>query len=158
MRRIGEPDELLRGLADTVRRFEAVAHRLSPERLTSSKQGWSPNEILWHVRAAADVYGEQVTRILEEENPRWRHVSPRARMKKSRYDQVPFEESVAAFARQRAELLGRLQPLPPEAWQRAATVKVDKRPDWHLTLQERLWGMANHEAAHCAQVEEWLQD
>lgn len=115
--------------------------------------GWSPNEILWHIRAVADVYGEHVKRILDEEVPRWRHVSPRARMKKARYDQLPFAESYAAFARQRSDLLALLGSIPPEAWHRFAIVRVEER-EWRMTLQERVWGMAHHEEIHCAQLEE----
>jgi hypothetical protein len=33
-------------------------------------------------------------------------------------------------------------------------VRVPHRnDDWRLTLQELLWGMANHEQSHCTQLE-----
>lgn len=153
-----EPQVLVRALAGTPARVDAAAGRLPAGQLTASAapDGWSPNEMLWHIRAVADVYGEHVTRILNEDAPRWRHVSPRARMKKARYDQMPFSESFAAFARQRAELVSLLGSLPPEAWQRVALVKVEHRgrQESPLTLLERVWRMANHEEIHCAQMEE----
>ncbi|MEX2228053.1 MAG: DinB family protein [Dehalococcoidia bacterium] len=155
MDRTAEPATLVRSLAETATRVEAVARRLSTAQLTVSPLpgGWSPNEILWHLRATADVYGEHITRIMNEDQPSWRHVSPRARMKKARYDQLPFAESFAAFARQRADLLARLGSIAPEAWQRIALVRAGERES-RLTLQERVWGMANHEEIHCAQMEE----
>jgi hypothetical protein len=154
MERSAEPSVLVRSLAETARRIEAVGRRLPAAQLTvSSTAGtWSPNEILWHIRATADVYGEHIDRILNEDEPRWRHVSPRARMKKARYDETPFAESFAAFERQRADLVALLGSLPAGAWQRFALVRVEKRES-PLTLHERVWGMANHEEIHCAQME-----
>lgn len=155
MDRTAEPATLVRSLAESTVRVEAVARHLSAAQLRVSPvpEGWSPNEILWHIRAQADVFGEHITRIINEDQPRWRHVSPRARMKKARYDQLPFVESFAAFARQRSDLLALLGSIAPEAWQRIAVVRVGER-EWRLTLQERVWGMANHEEIHCAQMEE----
>ncbi len=118
--------------------------------------GWSPNEILWHIRAVADVHTEHIIRVLGEDEPRWRQVSPRARMKKSRYDQLPFAESFAAFKEQRSALMALLQGLGIEAWERVAIVHVpyndsESRP----SVRELSWGMANHEAGHCTQMEEF---
>lgn len=155
MERTVEPSTLSRLLGETVARMEAVERRLAAAQLTLSPapEGWSSNDILWHIRATADVYGEHISRILKEDEPSWRHVSPRARMKKARYDQLPFAESLAAFARQRTDLLTALESIPPEAWERIALVRVDQR-EWRLTLRERVSGMANHEKIHCAQMEE----
>ena len=47
---------------------------------------------------------QHIDRIVHEDGPRWRHISPRARMKKARYDLLPFEASFADFARQRGGL------------------------------------------------------
>ena len=151
--RNASPVDLVRTLGETTSRVDAIARGLPAEQLLVSVGGWSPNEILWHIRATADVYGEHIKRILDEDEPRWRHVSPRARMKKSRYDQLTFHESFAAFAHQRAELVDQLSALAPEAWERIALVRVDKR-DQRLSLHERVWGMANHEEVHCRQLEE----
>jgi hypothetical protein len=155
MDRTAEPAELLRSLAESLARVEAVGSRLTAEQFVTPPEpgAWSPNEVLWHIRATADVYDEHVRRILEEDTPGWRHVSPRARMKKSRYDLVPFAESAAAFAAQRTGLIALLKDLPPEAWQRFALVRVEKR-EWRLTLHERVWGLANHEEVHGAQMED----
>ena len=157
MDRSAEPATLVRSLAETTARIDAVARHLSAAQLTVSPvpKSWSPNEVLWHIRATADVYGEHINRILNEDAPRWRHVSPRARMKKARYDELTFAESFAAFAEQRTALLALLENIAPEAWQRIAIVRVPhKEREWQLSLHERVWGMANHEGIHCAQMEE----
>jgi hypothetical protein len=156
MERTAEPTTLIRSLADTTARVEAVARGLTAAQLTCSPApgGWSPNEILWHIRATADVYGEHITRIMNEDSPRWRHVSPRARMRKARYDRLPFAESFAAFTQQRAGLVALLETMRPEAWQRLALVRVAGREsEWRLTLHERVRGMANHEEIHCGEME-----
>jgi hypothetical protein len=156
MDRNAPPETFVRRLAENAARIEAVERILSPAQLVATPEpgGWSPNEILWHIRATDDVYREHIKRILEEDGPGWRHVSPRARMKKSRYDQLPFAESFAEFARQRRELISLLESISPEAWQRIAVVRVPHRQlDWRLTLHVRVWGLADHEAGHCAQIE-----
>lgn len=150
-----EPAALVRSLSETAARIEAASRPLSPEQLIAPppQGGWSPNEILWHIRAQADVYGEHITRILNKDEQRWRHVSPRARMKKARYDLLPFAESFADFAQQRSELVALLGNLQPGSWERVAVVRVEQR-EWRLTLVERVRGIAKHEEIHCAQLEQ----
>jgi hypothetical protein len=154
MDRLADPAKLLDALSRTLDRFQAASVKRSPAQLLAagSSGEWSPNEILWHIRASADVYGEHIERILAEEAPSWRHVSPRARMKKARYDQVPFADSLAAFTQQRAGLVAMLEGLPANAWQRFAIVRADKR-ERRLTLQERVAGMVHHEEIHCREFE-----
>jgi hypothetical protein len=150
------PDVLVQALAATTTRIGSAAKGLSEAQLTSpgGASSWSPNQVLWHIRATADVHGEHIHRILEEDEPRWRHVSPRARMKKARYDELPFAESFAAFAKQRRDLVQLLTGLVPDSWSRAAVVRVAHRDsDWRLTLKQQVWGMADHEEGHCAQIE-----
>ena len=152
-----KPAEILRSLADVSERIEAVGKRLSAAKLKASPEpgAWSPNEILWHVRATADVHGERIARILDEDTPRWRHASPRARMKKVNYNQLPFAESFAAFKQQRADLIGRLKKLSPTAWDRAALVYVPYyKTEVRFAVRVLAWGMADHELGHCDQIEE----
>lgn len=154
MDRDAQPAELVRALARTPARFRAVGGHLPASRLREppAPGAWSPNEILWHVRAVADVYGEHVGRLLREEQPRWRHVSPRQRMKKARYDHLPFQESLETFERQRGQLVELLGGLEAAAWRRFALIRVAERES-RLTLYERIRGMAHHEEIHCAQLE-----
>jgi hypothetical protein len=157
MDRNAPPADLLRGLAETAACASAIGEQLSAAKLKASPkpEGWSANEILWHIRATADVHGEHIDRILNEDEPRWRHVSPRARMKKSRYDELPFAESLAAFAQQRADLVALLKGVEPEAWQRVALVFVPYyKREWRLTLHAQVWAMVDHEEGHCAQMEQ----
>jgi hypothetical protein len=156
MDRAAAPDRMLDSLAQTLARIAAVERELSALQLITSPGGgaWSPNEVLWHIRATADVHGEHIRRIVSEDEPHWRHVSPRARMKKSRYDELPFAESFAAFAEQRRDLVQLLTSLAPESWRRAAVVRVAHRQgELRFTLHQHVWAMADHEEGHCAQIE-----
>ena len=156
MKRNAEPAAIVRGLADTTARIDAVAGRLSAAQLVASPAGgrWSPDEILWHIRATADVHSEHIMRTLNENEPRWRHVSPRARMKKSRYDQMPFAKSFTAFKEQRSALVALLEGVGAEAWERVAIVRVPYNDsEWRPTVRELASGMVDHEAGHCVQME-----
>lgn len=154
MDRNAAPEIFVGELAKNVERMAAMARRLTPEQLVAppAQGGWSPNEVLWHIRATADVHDGHIRRILDEDEPRWRHVSPRARMKKVRYHELPFADSLEALEEQRRALVAELQELPPEAWQRLAIVKVEQK-EWRLTLHRHVWGYAEHEAGHCVQLE-----
>ena len=158
MSRNADPTIYIQALAENLSRIELVARQLSADQLRKAPEpgAWSANEILWHIRATADVYGKHINRILTEDTPAWSHVSPRAQMKKSRYDQLPFADSLAAFQQQRTNLLAQLGNLAPAAWQRTALVRVPYRTDgrdWRLTLHERVWGFADHETGHVREME-----
>ena len=155
-----DPGAITRGLAATLARIEAVRDKLSAPDLVARPDGggWSANEILWHIRATADFHGKHIRRILEEDSPTWRHVSPRSEMKKARYDALPFAESLAGFRAQRIALVERLAALEPAAWQRFAIVRVPwMKENWRLTLHERVAGMVEHEHIHCAEMEQIVE-
>ncbi len=119
-------------------------------------ESWSVNEILAHLRACADVWGEAIGRILQQDHPTIRHVSPRTWIRKTNYLSLDFQVSFREYGRQRDELLQVLQSLRPEEWQRRATVKAATklREETVLSYAGRL---ANHEAGHCAQIDRVVQ-
>ena len=84
--------------------------RASPEPDT-----WSVNDVLAHLRACHDVLGGSILRIIAEDTPRWRRMSPRTWTRKTDYPEWEFAPSFTAFKRQRTELLKVLEPLAPEA-------------------------------------------
>jgi hypothetical protein len=109
---------------------------------------WSVNEILAHLRACHDVLGGNMLRILAEESPTWKGMSPRAWLKKTDYPQWEFEAAIDAFAKQRAALLAVIEPLPPEAWERTAKViGMIGESHWYSVAYYAGW-MAGHERAH----------
>ncbi len=147
-------EQALTILAETPQRIAALTGSLSSEQLHRRPQPeeWSLNEILAHLRACADVWGGYMRRIIAEDTPTIRVVSPRSYIHKTNYPALDFRVSFDAYAAQRADLLATLERLPRESWLRAATVKAVGRvyPRTVLDFADR---MARHEREHVRQIE-----
>ncbi len=114
---------------------------------------WSANEVLAHLRSCADVWGGCIATILREDHPTIRAVNPRTWIKSTDYHAQAFQPSLEAFAAQRAALLALLEPLPPDAWSRAALVSVAGRPLERTVHSYAQW-MATHERPHLKQIQQ----
>lgn len=116
---------------------------------------WSANEVLAHLRACADVWGDAIERILAEDHPTIRALNPRTWISQTNYLQLTFHTSLNAFSLQRADLVERLQRISPEEWLRSAQVtgagKALER-SVHFYAQ---W-LATHERPHIKQIERTL--
>lgn len=134
-------------------RIAEAARRLGEKRLDYKplSEDWSARENLAHLRACADVWGTGIARMLGEDNPAWRYVSPRGYLHKTNYLTLGFGESFAAFAAQRDELLKTLLALSPSGWSRAAT--INGKQETVLAYADRI---ASHEGLHVEQIEELL--
>lgn len=147
-------EQVLTLLAATPPRIAALATGLTPAQshTAPTQGGWSVNDVLAHLRACADVWGDCIAAILAEDTPTLRAVNPRTWIKKTDYLELEFQPSLRIFATQRAELLAVLEPLPYEDWSRAATVTgAGKVLEWTvLSYAQRL---ARHERPHVKQVE-----
>ena len=117
-------DEIMEILRTTVPRLAELTDGVPRTRLHAAPDdGWSPNHVLAHLRACHDVLGGSVLRILREDHPAWKGMNPRAWMKQTDYAGWEFDPALEAFRAQRAELLGVLEPLPPDAWELVALVR-----------------------------------
>ncbi|HEU4327701.1 MAG TPA: DinB family protein [Roseiflexaceae bacterium] len=114
---------------------------------------WSANEVLAHLRSCADVWGDCIATILREDYPTIRAVNPRTWVKSTDYHEQAFQPSLEAFAAQRTALLALLEPLPPDAWSRAARVTVAGRPLERTVHSYAQW-MATHERPHLKQFQQ----
>jgi hypothetical protein len=148
------PEQVVTVLADTPRRIEAATaglnvarlhHRLSPDE-------WSANDVLAHLRACADVWGDCIVRILQEDTPTIRAVDPRTWMDKTDYPRVRFPVALAAFSAQRQELLAVLGGLSEDAWSRNAVVTGAGKALERTVLSYARW-LARHERPHVKQIE-----
>ncbi len=147
-----DPTAVIAMLNSTPRRIASVTLGLSDKDLIwkPSPDSWSVNEVIVHLRACADVWGDSILMILREDTPTFRYVSPRTWIRKTNYPQSDFQASFLAFRRQRDELLKALQPLAHEDWLRRAIVRATKpREETVLSYAHRL---AGHEAGHCDQI------
>lgn len=148
------PDQVLEVLAATPRRIATATASAGPAQLDRrpSPQEWSAAEVLAHLRACSDVWGGCIAQVLRDETPTIRAVNPRTWIDRTDYAVLPFSEHVTAFAAQRAQLLGVLEPLAPAGWQRNAVVIGAGRPLERTVLSYAVW-LASHERPHVKQVE-----
>ena len=141
--------EVMEILTTTVPRLEELTRDVQEQRLyTVTEYGWSVNDQLAHLRACHDVLGGNMLRIIREDHPAWKGMSPRTWQKRTDYFDWKFPPAFDVFREQRAELLEVLEPLPPEAWERTATVSVP--PNQVYEYSARYYGdwMARHERGH----------
>lgn len=151
-----DPPAVVSLLHSTPRRIEAVTLGLGEKDLTwrPSPDSWSINEVIAHLRACADVWGDSISNVLKENHPTLRYVSPRTWMRRTNYLNSDFQASFLAFRRQREDLLKILKPLDHQSWLRRATVNAAKpREETVLSYAQRL---ASHEAGHCEQIDRIL--
>ncbi len=113
---------------------------------------WSIIEVLAHLRASADIRGEQrILNMLHYDEPRLVTDSPRNWSLAVEYAGVPFCESLVAFSEQRKCLLDRLRALPSENWQRGATL-TGVRPVRRETVHSEADALIRHELRHLQQI------
>ncbi len=145
--------QVLDQLRSTPLRLRELTAGVPPELLrTAPGPGeWSANDVLAHLRACSDRWGEAATRIVVEDGPRLRGTEPRVWITKTNYLDLEFTPSLRAFVRQRKALLAVLDPLSPGEWQRTGTLVGAGKPVSRTvhTYAERL---ARHERSHVKQV------
>ena len=149
-----EIEQYLKLLEETPRRIKQLTSSIDEVRLQrkTEKFPWSVNDILAHLRACADVWGDSIIAMLAEENPKVPYRHPRQWIKKTDYPKLPFHESFQAFKSQRKRLLKVLKSLSFEDWSRAATIQGREH-----TVFAQVRRMATHENEHYGQIEETLK-
>ena len=112
---------------------------------------WSAKEVLAHLRSCADVWGNCIVRIINNDTPTIRAVNPRTWIESTDYREQKFQPSLKAFTVQRNDLLSILGPLKPTIWSRAATITGAGKP-LVRTVQFYAQWMATHERPHLKQI------
>ena len=118
----------------------------------TAAEPWSVNDILAHLRAAADTRERFIARMATGEHATLSYQSPRSELRKTNYVDLPFAENLAAFRSQRASLVDRLEALPAEHWSRGSLIR--DRPE---TVASYVRYLTDHETAHCEQIETLLR-
>ncbi|HET6379636.1 MAG TPA: DinB family protein [candidate division Zixibacteria bacterium] len=100
-------EEIMAILPETPGRLSSLTDGLTDAQLHAAPEpgAWSVNDVLAHLRACNDVLGGNVRRILDEDGPAWRGMSPRTWQARSGYHDWTFREAFEAFTAQRAKLL-----------------------------------------------------
>jgi hypothetical protein len=140
-------------LSETPTKITRIAQGLSQEQLRRQPEvdAWSAQEIVAHLRACAEVWGRSIDRMLAEDHPTIRYVSPRGWITKTDYLQQDFRETLRGFAEQRRVLVTTLRTLTPSGWTRGAifTGTTSGRDGTVLSYATRI---ADHEVRHLDQL------
>lgn len=144
----------IEALADTPVRILKATENAPPSslHLTSDKETWSVNDVLAHLRTCADIWGGSIEKMIAQDHPTFRYVSPRTWMRKTDYSDLPFTVNLEAFVSQRTKLLDLLRGLPADGWSRGATFTATTRGREQTVLSYAV-RLAQHEDGHCVQIE-----
>ena len=151
-------DKILAILKETPPRLAKLTSGLMPIQLhTAPSAGeWSINEVLAHLRACDDVWGNYyIMTILAQDKPMIKARNPRTWIKDTDYLQQDFQSSLRAFTKQRRKLLSVLESLSPKDWARTNTLIGAGKP-LQQTLLSHADGLARHERAHLRQIKHTL--
>lgn len=151
-------DTILTILKETPLRLESLTERVAVAALHAapSADEWSVNDVLAHLRACADVWGDYyIATILEQDQPTIKAMNPRTWIKTTDYLEQEFPSSLRAFSKQRRKLLKTLETLSAQDWARTNTLIGAGKP-LTQTLLSHADGLARHERAHLRQVERIL--
>ena len=145
-------EELLELLPSVPDRIASTTAGLSPARLRAAPAdgGWSAVEVLAHLRACADCWGDGITAILAGVES-FRAVNPRSWIGQTDYCDQPFGRSFAAYRRQRSALVEVLASLDPASWHRSAVVTGAGKP-LERTVLDYADRLARHERSHLRQL------
>lgn len=154
-----EIEAVLKLLAATPRRIASVSRGLKSARLHSRTEAepWSANDILAHLRACAEVWGNSMLMMMTHDHPTMRYVSPRTWIKKTDYLEQEFPAALRAFTQQRTTLLKWLKALAIQDWSRGATFTATTARGREQTIFSYALRLANHEQPHCEQLEALLK-
>ncbi len=151
-------DQILTILKETPSRLALLAAGLSAAQLRAAPEPgeWSASEVLAHLRACSDVWGDHyIMTILAHDEPTIKAVNPRRWIKDTDYFEQDFQPALHLFTQQREKLLIVLEALQPEGWWRTATLTGAGKP-LQQTLISHADGLARHERAHLKQIERAL--
>jgi len=145
-------------LSETPKTIARIAQGLDEQQLHRQPDvdAWSAQEIVAHLRACAEVWGRSIDRMVTEDHPTIRYVSPRGWIRKTDYLQQDFRETLRKFSEQRAGLVTRLRKLPARGWTRSATFTgtTSGRDGTVLSYANRI---AEHEVRHLDQLRRTLK-
>ena len=146
--------QILALLAAAPPRIAELTAGLAPAQLRAAPAPgeWTATEVLAHLRACADMWGDCIAAMLAHDHPTLRAVNPTTWINQTDYREQDFRSSLRAFTEQRAKLLAALGPLAPEGWARTATVTGAGRPLERTVLFYAQW-LAEHERSHFRPLE-----
>lgn len=125
--------------------------------LRSDEEPWSVGDILAHLRACSDLWGNSINAMLTQDNPTLRAVSPRSWMRKPHYRDRAFDAALAAFSEERQRLVTVLAALTEADWLRRGTFIGTSLRQREQTVLRYAGRIVSHEQPHLAQIEDLLR-
>ena len=158
MRSVTETKRVIELLKQGPTRIKKAASGVQTAQLDvrTDEEPWSISDILIHLRACSDVWGETIMKMLTEDNPAQRYKSPRGFMKKPKYQNQEFTDALGAYTQERKKLVKELLNLDESGWSRPGTytgTTPRHRDQTVLSLAQR---MVDHEQPHLDQIETLL--
>jgi DinB family protein len=140
-------------LSETPKQIARIIRGCSDPQLhrKPAADAWSAQEVVAHLRACADVWGRSINRMLAEDHPTIRYVSPRGWIKKTDYLQVSFRDTLRAFSDERMVLVKTLTKLTASDWARGATFTATTLGR-RATVLSYATRIADHEVRHLDQL------
>jgi hypothetical protein len=147
-------DRVLTDLTEQPKTIAALTAGLPRARLhrAPSRDEWSINDVLAHLRSCSDMWGKYIATIIAEDHPTIRAMNPRTWIKRTNYPELEFAPSLRAFRTQRAELLAVLLLLAKASWSRGAKVTGAGKP-LEVSVLDYARRLADHERTHVKQIQ-----
>lgn len=152
-----EIELVLELLASTPKQIARIARGHDDRQLhrQPATDAWSARDIVAHLRACAEVWGGSIHRMIEEDHPTIRYVSPRGWIKKTGYLDQEFRVSLRALTDARTALLDTLSRLGTAGWSRRATF-TGTTLGRNATVLIYARRIADHEVHHLDQLRRTL--
>jgi uncharacterized damage-inducible protein DinB len=140
-------------------RIAKAIRSVQTERLyvRTTEEPWSISDILVHLRACSDVWGETIMAMLIQDNPIQRYKSPRAFMKKPKYHEQEFVTALESYTQERQKLVKVLTNLDDAGWARPGTFTGTTPRHRNQTVWSLTNRIVNHEQPHLEQIESLLR-
>lgn len=139
---------LVETLAGIPGKLTAAIENLPKEELIQELDGWTPLQILGHLKDAAVIYGQRVIRVATEDNPLLPGYDQDAYVAAGDYNNASPSDLLATIATARAETIALLEGLRNDDWHRPG-VHGETGPLTLLSLAEH---MVEHETSHLADL------
>jgi len=140
-------------------RIEKAIRNIQTERLyvRTEPEPWSVGDILVHLRACSDVWGETIMAMLTKDNPTQPYKSPRAFMKKPKYQDPEFVTALASYTQERQKLVKVLTMLDDAGWARSGTYTGTTARHRNQTVWSLTNRVVDHELPHLEKIESLLR-
>ena len=149
--------QILTLLSETPKQITQIARGCSDRQLhrKPAPDAWSAREIVAHLRACAEVWGRSIDKMVTENHPTIRYVSPRGWIGRTDYLERSFRESLREFSHARVGLIETLRALDSAGWSRRATF-TGTTLGGEATVLCYATRIADHEVGHLDQLRRTL--